>query len=242
MRDVWTDLAAYRAAVAELAPRVRLGDGGDAIRVVDGRGAWWERLTGAAGFVIDEPEPAPPAVHDSLAPLTAPVVVMRRRLRPDVVADASAGPAVPRHVVVDAWGGRTDAAALLRDAAGWARVLAGGALSVVARVDTPLAAVLALRGADGVGVSVTRVIGGGVGGVLAATALGATRVEVCVDATSPRCEVSLDDEGGRRSPPARRESPERLALRRIVDAVESGAALDDLAQLAADDTVIAHRS
>lgn len=242
MSDVRTDLAAYRVAVAELAPRVRLGGGGGAIRVVDGRGAWWERLTGAAGFVIDEPEPAAPEVHEGLRAITSPVAVMRRRLRPDVIADASAGFVAPRHVVVDAWGGRTDAASLLRDAVGWARVLAGGALSVVARVDTPVAAVLALRADDGVGVSVTRVIGGGVGGAVAATALGATRVEARVDSASPRCEVAFDDEGGRRWAPVRRESPERLALRRIVDAVESGAALIDLAQLAADDAVITHPS
>lgn len=242
MRDVRTDLAAYRVAVAELAPRVRLGGGGDAIRVVDGRGAWWEGFTGAAGFVVDEPEPAPPAVHERLALLAAPVVVMRRRLRSDVIADASVGFVVPRHVVVDAWGGRTDAASLLRDAVGWARVLSGGALSVVARADTSAATTMALRGPDAVGVSVTRVIGGGVGGALAAAALGTARVEVRVDSVSPRCEVAFDDEGGRRSAPVRRESPERLALRRIVDAVDSGAALNDLAQLAADDAVITHRS
>lgn len=232
-REVRTDLAVYRAAVAELAPRMRPGDGVAAIRVIEGRGAWWERLDGAAGFVVDEPDPAPVDVHARLAAIAVPVAVVRRRLRPDVVADAET--VAPRHVVVDAWGGRTDATALLRDAVGWARVLAGGALSVVDRADTAAATTLALRGPDGVGVSVTRAIGGGVGGALVATALGPGRVEVRVDSASPLAEVAFDDLEGRRVRPARRESPERLALRRILDAVETGAVLSDLAALSADD-------
>jgi len=238
MRGVWTDLPAYRAAVAELAPRVRLGDGGEAIRVVGGRGAWWERLDGAAAYVIDEPDPAPAAVHARLAALDVPVAVVRRRVRPDVVAEAGAEPVSPRHVVVDAWGGRTDAAALLRDAVGWARVLAGGPLSVSARADTAAATTMALRGCDGIGVSVTRAIGGGVGGALVASALGSRRVEVRVDSASPLAEVAFDDLEGRRVRPVRRESAERLALRRVVDAVESGTVLSDLAEVGADDSVL----
>jgi hypothetical protein len=242
MRDVWTDLSAYRAAVAELAPRVRPGGGADAIRVVEGRGAWWERLVGAAAFVVDEPDPASADVHAQLGAIGFPVAVIRRRLRPDVVADAGAEPVAPRHVVIDAWGGRTDATALLRDAVGWARVLAGGPLSVVDRADTPTATTLALRCPDGIGASVTRAIGGGVGGALVATALSSRRLEVRVDTASPLAEVAFDDEEGRRIRPVRRESPERLALRRVLEAVESGAALTDLAELAADDAVIAPSS
>lgn len=242
VRDVWTDIPAYRAAVAELAPRVRLGRSADAIRIVEGRGPWWERLVDAAAFVVDEPDPPPAAVHDRLGATGVPVVVVRRRLRPDVIADAGAETVVPRHVVVDAWGGRTDAAALLRDAVGWARVLTGGALNVIDRTDTVAATTLALRGPDGVGVSVTRAIGGGVGGALAATALGARRLEVRVDSASPLPEVAFDDEQGRRIRPVRRESPERLALRRVLDAVDAGAVLNDLAELAADDAVISHPS
>lgn len=242
MRDVWTDLSAYRAAVAELAPRVRPGGGADAIRVVEGRGAWWERLVGAAAFVVDEPDPASADVHAQLGAIGFPVAVIRRRLRPDVVADAGAEPVAPRHVVIDAWGGRTDATALLRDAVGWARVLAGGPLSVVDRADTPTATTLALRGPDGIGASVTRAIGGGVGGALVATALGSRRLEVRVDTASPLAEVAFDDEGGRRIRPVRRESPERLALRRLLDAIDAGAVLSDLPELAADDAVISHPS
>ncbi|MDQ1082116.1 MULTISPECIES: hypothetical protein [Microbacterium] len=238
--DVLADAAPYRAAVAELAPRVRLGDGAGGIRVVEGRGAWWERLVDAAAFVVDEPDPAPAVVHERLGAIGVPVVVVRRRLRPDVVVDARAGTAVPHHIVVDAWGGRTDAAALLRDAVGWARVLAGGPLSVVGRADTTSATTVALRGAGGIGASVTRAIGGGVGGALTATALGPCRIEVRVDSASPLCEVVLEDEEGRRARPVRRESPERLALRRIVDAIEAGAALTDLDELSADDAVISH--
>ncbi len=199
--EVWTDAAAYRAAVAELAPRLRPGRGVDAIRVVEGRGAWWDRLVDAAAFVVDEPDPAPAAAHERLALIAAPVVVMRRRLRPDVVADAIDPASSPRHVVVDAWGGRTDAATLLRDALGWARALAGGPLSIVDRADTTTATTIALRGTGGIGVSVTRAIGGGVGGALVATALGPRRLEVRVDSASPLAEVAFDDDQGAASSP-----------------------------------------
>jgi hypothetical protein len=238
VQEVQTDAAAYRAAVAELAPRVRLGGGAGAVRVVDGRGTWWERLDGAAGYVVDEPDPVSTEVHALLGTLDAPVVVMRRRVRPDIVDEARGEPIAPRHVVVDAWGGRTDAAALLRDAVGWARVLACGPLSFVARVDTADSTAIALRGPGGVGASVTRTVGGGVGGALAATALGVRRVEVRVDSASPLCEVAFDDEDGRRIRPVRRESPERLALRRILDAMRAGVLPTDLADLARDDGII----
>ncbi|KTR96101.1 hypothetical protein NS220_03230, partial [Microbacterium testaceum] len=68
-REVRTDLTAYRAAVAELAPLVRLGRGAQTIRVVEGRGAWWERLDDAVAFVIDEPDPAPADIHARLGAL-----------------------------------------------------------------------------------------------------------------------------------------------------------------------------
>lgn len=233
-------MGAYRAAVAELAPRVRLGGGNEAIRVVDGRGPWWERLIDAAGFVVDEPDPASADVHEGLRSVSVPVVVVRRRLRPDVVGDAE-GRLAPHHVVVDAWGGRTDAATLLRDAVGWARVLAGGALAVTDRAETDTATTLALRGPHGVGASVTRVIGGGVGGVLTATALGPRRIEVRVDTASPSCEVAFDGEDGRFVAAVRRESPERLALRRLVDALAGGAVPSDLSELAADDGAVLPR-
>ncbi|WZH38366.1 MAG: hypothetical protein PIR02_06770 [Microbacterium enclense] len=238
MRDVWTDIPAYRAAVAELAPLVRLGGGADAVRVVAGGGAWWEHLTDAVAFVVDEPAPASVEVHERLARLTTPVAIVRRRVRPDIVADAGAETIIPRHIVVDAWGGRTDATALLRDALGWARVLAGGPVSVVDRADTTTATTIALCGPDGVGASVTRAIGGGVGGALVATALGPRRLDVRVDSASPLAEVAFDDEDGRRIRPVRRESPERLALRRILDAVDVGAVVSDLAELAADDVIL----
>lgn len=237
MSAVRTDLAAYRAAAAELAPRVRPGGGADAIRVVEGWGAWWDRLEGAAAFIVDEPDPAPAEVHERLAALRVPVVVMRRRLRPDVVADAI-GAVETRHVVVDAWSGRTDAATVLRDAVGWARVFAGGPVHALSRADTERATTLAVRSEAGVGASITRAIGGGVGGALTATALGPRRVEVRVDSASPLHEVGFDDAEGRRTARVRRESPERLALRRILDAGE-GAVLSDLSDLAADDAAAA---
>ena len=238
---VWTDLAAYRAAVAELAPLVRLAeaDGVGALRVVDGRGAWWdrvERLTDAAGIVVDEPHPAPAAAHDRLRALGVPVVVARRRLRADVVA--SIVPAPTAHVVVDAWGAPSEAAVLLRDAVGWARVLAGGSLEVVAHAATPTADVLALVHGP-VGISVTRAVGGsGVGDALTAITLGPRRVEVRVDSAAATVHVQNDDIDGRRIAAPRREAAERVALRRLRDAIGSGERPGDLDELAHDDGIL----
>lgn len=236
--EVHATSGAYRAAVAEIAPRARLGGGPGAVHVIDGRGVWWERVTdtsGAAGFVIDEPRPAPGAAHALLRGIRVPVVVARRCVRSDVAADAGTSGIPPHHVVVDAWGGRTDAASLLRDAVAWARVLAGGPLRVDHRVETARATMLSLTGPGGVGVSVTRAVGGGVGGALTALALGPSRVEVRVDSATARPEVTRDGEAGRLVSPARHESPERLALRRLLDAVDARALVADLDELRADD-------
>ena len=238
---VWTDLAAYRSAVAELAPPVRLADADEAgaLRVVDGRGAWWdrlERLTDTIGVVVDEPQPAPAVAHERLRSLDVPVVVARRRLRADVVATLVPVPAA--HVVVDAWGAPSEAAVVLRDALGWARVLAGGSLEVVAHAATPTADVLALvRGP--VGVSVTRSLGGsGVGDALAAIALGPRRVEVRTDSAAATIHVEIADAEGRRIAAPRREAAERVALRRLRDAIATGVRPGDLAELAHDDGIL----
>ncbi|WP_278102999.1 hypothetical protein AB0870_16605 [Microbacterium proteolyticum] len=238
---VGTDLAAYRSAVAELAPLVRLADAEEAgvLRVVDGRGAWWdrlERLTDAIGVVVDEPQPAPAAAHERLRALGVPVVVARRRLRADVVATVAAVPAA--HVVVDAWGAPSEAAVVLRDAVGWARVLAGGPLEVVAHAATPTADVLALA-CGRVGVSVTRALGGaGVGDALTAVALGPRRVEVRTDSAAATIHVEIDDLEGRRIAAPRREAAERVALRRLRDAVATGVRPSDLDELAHDDGIL----
>lgn len=238
---VWTDLAAYRAAVAELAPLVRLADA-DAtgvLRIVDGRGAWWdrvERLTDAAGVVVDEPQPAPAAAHERLRALDVPIVVARRRLRADVVAALAPVPAA--HIVIDAWGSPSEAAMLFRDAVGWARVLAGGPLEVLAHAATPSADTLALA-AGSVGVTVTRARGGsGVGDVLTATVLGPRRVEVRIDSAESTIQVAYDDAEGRRLMPPKREVAERVALRRLRDAIVAGARPGDLAELAHDDGIL----
>lgn len=241
-RTVRTTSPAFRTAVAELAPLARLTEGPDAVVVVDGRGAWWERvadLEGVAGVVVDEPEPASSAAHAAMASLSIPVVVLRRRLRPDAMIDAAGEPA--QHVVVDAWGGRTDAAGLLRDAVGWARVLAGGPLELLARADAPAATTLALAGPRTVGASVTCAVGGGVGGTLVATALAARRTEVRVDSATRLVEVAFDDADGRIVRAPRRESAERLALRRILDAIASSLTPADLAELAEDDALATMR-
>jgi len=236
-RAVRTSASAFRAAVAELVPRVRLGDAPGCVAIVDGDAGWVYRLAdvaGAAGAVVVEPDPASAEAHALVASLPFPVVVLRHRLRPDVVADA-VGP-VPRHVTVDAWGGRADAARLLRDAVGWARVLAGGPLAPLARADTPAATTLALDGPAAA--SVTCSGAGGVGGALVATALDARRMQVRVDSATRLAEVAFEDDTGRRVRPPRRESAERLALRRILDAIEAGERPDDLLHLAADDRLV----
>lgn len=237
---VWTDLAAYRAAVAELAPLVRLADADEtgALRIVDGRGAWWdrvERLSDAAGVVVDEPQPAPASAYARLRARKFPVIVSRRRLRADVVA--SVVPVSAAHIVVDAWGAPSEAAVLLRDAVGWARVLAGRPLEVLARAATFGAETLALRA--GGGVTVTRSVGGsGVGDALTAIVLGPRRVEVRVDSGASAIEVSYDDAAGRRIAAPKREAAERVALRRLRDAVLAGVRPGDLDELAHDDGIL----
>lgn len=238
---VWTDLAAYRAAVAELAPLVRLADADavGALRIIDGRGAWWdrlERLPASAGVVVDEPQPAPVAAHARMRALDFPVVIARRRLRADVVAALE--PVAASHVVVDAWGSAAEARVLLRDAVGWGRVLAGGPLDVVARDATSAADALALvRGS--VGVSVTCASGGpGVGDALTAVTLGPRRVEVRIDSAAATIRVATDDVDGRRLAAPRREAAERVALRRIRDAVATGVRPGDLDELAHDDSIL----
>jgi len=237
---VATDLAPYRAAIAELAPLVRLADAEEAgiLRIVDGRGAWWdrvERLTDTVGVVVDEPQPAPASAHERLRALGVPIIVSRRRLRADVVATVAA--VSTAHVVVDAWGAPSEAAPLLRDAVGWARVLAGGPLELLAQAETPTADILALA-QGGLGVSVTRTVGGsGVGDTLTAVALGSHRVEVRADSAA-MIEVARDDVDGRRLAAPRRESAERVALRRLRDAVRAGVRPADLDELAHDDGIL----
>jgi len=121
----------------------------------------------------------------------------------------------------------------LRDAIGWARVIAGAPL-VRRAADVWGARTLALLESDqGAAVSVLAAAQQGAPslGRVRITSIGATRVEVDADLD---LVVSLTDAAGRTVLPARFEGPERVALRRALAAARAGARPSDLAELRHD--------
>ncbi len=230
---VLTALPAYRAAVAELPLTTRLTvDPRGAVVIVDGwRGAIDAASVGAVAVIIADPGSSGFGEQESLD-LGVPVVVGRSRLRPDVAEDAVSGRrgAMPRAITVDSSASRPDAAAALRDAVGWARALAGGALELrAARATTRGATALLER--DGIPCSIGIGFLADAGGMLRVTALGETVTDVTVDAAAGPASVETSTAAGLLRAPARSETAERLALRRAVAAVRNGTSSHDLDEL-----------
>ncbi|MFX5668564.1 hypothetical protein ABTE14_20085, partial [Acinetobacter baumannii] len=72
--------------------------------------------------------------------------------------------------------------------------------------------------------SVTRAAAGsGVGDALTAVALGPRRLEVRIDSAAATIHVETDGVEGRSIAAPKREAAERVALRRLRDAVDTGA-------------------
>lgn len=248
---VWTNDARYRVAVAELPLRTMRADGpvgaivvvsGGPHRAVDGAAGWIPGVRdaiagGARGIIVAEPADAPAdAVRALAASLAVPVVVERDFLRADVAADAvgaraggSAEPGAPALVVVDGGAPAAALGVLARDAVGWARTLAGGALSLVAEGDGP--ALLQTDAGRCAAVTVVATDRPGAGW-LRASALGDPLVDVEIEGAA--AFVTRSAASGRLVPPPRYESPARVALRRILDALDSERAPDDLSVLADD--------
>jgi hypothetical protein len=141
-------------------------------------------------------------------------------------------------VQVEASSAADDAEATLRDAIGWARVLAGAPLTVRARQGAhgDLSALFDAQRPGGpvVPVALVVTVRPGAAPWLRATAVGPERREVVVDVARGLARLERTTADGRLLAPTRWEAPARLALRRAVEATR-GSAPDDLAEWNHDD-------
>ncbi|MFB7893735.1 hypothetical protein ACFC1I_16165 [Microbacterium sp. NPDC056044] len=241
---VRTDLDAYRVAVAELPESaVASRDVEGAVVVVPGADAWWvvasDAITaGAAAVVVARPAVGPIEALDALASLAGavPVVVERPLLRADMVAAAGASieelPA-PGALVVECHAPARTLGPALRDAIGWARVIAGTPLAPRTTESWGGRVLALLESGLGSAVSIAVALQPGAPspGRLRITSIAATRVEVDADLDTV---VAVTDATGRRILPARFESSERVALRRAISAVRTAERPSDLADLRHD--------
>jgi hypothetical protein len=237
---VRADLEPYRVAVAELPDSaIASQDVDGVVAVVAGDDAWWraasEALATAAAVVVARPGAAPVEALDALASLAGetPVIVERPLLRADVVAAVGGSieglPAAGALVVECHAPARTIGPAL-RDAIGWARVLAGGPLTVRAAESWGGRALGLLESAQGAAVSVIAAVHSGAPslGRVRITTVAETRIEIDADRDTV---VAITDAAGRSILPARFESAERVALRRAIEAVGTTRRSSDLADL-----------
>lgn len=230
----------FRVAVAGLPFRAEaVSAPGGAVVVVEGGGAWWDAAEraaagGARAVVVAGPERAPiDAIEALAAGVDIPLLLHRPRLRDDLVACAleARGGVLPRVIVVECRAEFHELHALVRDAVGWTRLLAGGPLDLVATGGTALLRPTA--GPTPVGTVVATVTTTG-GPVLRIRALGETTTELEVDDPLGRRELSTSTAAGRMVAPALHESGARAALRRALVAAASGERVDDLAGLRHD--------
>ena len=246
---VRSDLDAYRIAVAELPESAvaSLGMEG-AVTVVSGGDAWWSVASdaiaaGAAAVVVARPAVAPSEALDALASLAGatPVVVERPLLRADVVAAVGASiqklPA-PGAIAVECHAPARTLSPALRDAIGWARVIAGAPLAPVTAESWDGRVLALLESAQGASVSIVAAAQPGAPslGRVRITSIAQTRVEVDADLDAVVC---VTDAAGRSILPALFESPERVALRRAIAAVRTPESLSDLADLRHDTALAA---
>jgi hypothetical protein len=242
MIDVVAPAGRYRAAVAELPLSARLGESAAGALVVVSGGPGWADASraaveeGALAVVVADPVLAPAADVSHLAERTRiPVVLDRPLLRTDAAADARAtregegGWSAPRTIVLDGAASAARLGVVARDAVGWGRVLTGQSLSVMA-ADRGLALLQTSAGLT-VTLAVVAAQRPG-GGWVRAQALGEVITEVDVEGTESR--VATVTAAGRLALPRRFESPERVALRRAIAALDAGDLPGDLAELVAD--------
>lgn len=240
---VLSELLSYQAAIAELPLRTKQArDAAGAIVVVPGGGNWCDGVrravaAGARAVIVSCPAVMPAAeirgLHADLGELA--VIVERALFRSDAASDvadgrAVTGPGVVRLVAIDGAALPAEVGTVLQDAIAWARVLTGGALAWHAASGD-----LALSNGSGAGdvpfaLNVVQIAAGG--SWIRGHALGEVRSEL--EATTERTVVSTTGERGAVVAPARFETPQRLALRRAVDALEGENDPLDLAELAAD--------
>ena len=245
---VVTDLPDYLVAIAGLPLSTeRVDRMAGAIVVVDGATRWWDAATlaveaGAAAVLVAEPREVPLGPVGRLSQVAAQsgvtILVHRARLREDLVAVALEQRAgrVPRVLVAECRAAAGDLPALVRDAIGWARALAGERLTVAAASFGRASGTALLRSrADGRAVG-SLILGATIveATVLRVQALGETTTELEIDAPLGRTELATSTVAGRLVAPTRFEAGERAALRRAVAAAAQRIASDDLEGLLHD--------
>jgi hypothetical protein len=254
-----TELPAYRAAAAQLpvtaVPPAPAGssEARGALVVVPGVGPWWRgiraaRDAGAAAAIVADPVTVPPEAVDALdVPPDIPVIVERPRLRPDVAADALSGrEGGPTLISIEAAAASAGFEAVLRDAVGWARTLAGApdvppALRSAAATPHGRMALLDAGlpgGAVPVSVLAAVLQGKRCGGLVRVLALGTVRTEVTIDQPAGMARVQRCAADGDLVAPARFEASARLALRRAAAACAEGREVPDLRELLVDAAVV----
>ena len=242
---VRADLEPYRVAMAELPERAATSAGrSGAVVVVDGTGVWWRDAEaafddGAAAVVVARPRGAPAEALEVLEARAsvAPIILERPLLRHDAVAAiVGALPATlrPGALTVECHAPSDALAEALSDAIGWARVLAGRPLGHrtgtfaggrgLALLESEAKAVVSVVAATQPGAPPL--------GRLRITALAETLIEVDDDGGDP--VMATTDALGRRTLPRLFERPERVALRRAIEAVRRGRSVADVAELRHD--------
>lgn len=246
-RGVNTADGPYAVAVAELPLSAhRSADRAGAVVVVPGDAGWRDaarraEADGAAAIIVRDP-----GVIDAVRPPasagTAPIVIERVLLRSDVAFDAGQAPVPELALIqVECSGSSAEFDTVLRDAIGWARVLGGGALTLLTVTATSRGlCVLLERPAVDAGdrpVAVTVLASRRAASAwIRAVAIGADRVEVTIDNARGIAAVERSTAAGRLTVPPRWESPERVVLRRALDAARD---TDECAEWEQDATLVA---
>jgi hypothetical protein len=245
---VVTALPDYVVAVGDLprsARRVERAAG--AIVVVDGSAEWWDAAVlvveaGAAAVLVAEPDAVPleaaRALADRAVGWDVPILVHRARLRVDVldVANGQRGGVAPRVTVAECRATGGDLPAMVRDAVGWMRELAGESLVVAAATVGAHAGTALLRARDDGHVvgSLLLAVTSPEGAVLRVQGLGEATTELEFDAPLGRSGLATSTVDGRLVAPARYETGERASLRRAVGTLVRGKPSTDLDQLLHD--------
>ncbi len=241
---VCTDLGAYRVAVAELPASTQLAASvADSIVVMPGDGPWWAAASeaigaGAVAVVVAGPGSAPVDAIDALSASAGgvPVLLDRPLLRPDVVRDVSealADAAAAGAVVVECHAPAPALRTTLREAVGWARVVATAPLALRTSESSGRRVLALLASETGAAVSLVAAAQPGAPalGRVRITTVAERRLEVDADLEAV---VTVTDAEGDRILPTRFEARERVALRRAVAAVRAGEPSADLADLRHD--------
>lgn len=233
-RVITTELAAYRAAAAELPLSASLGaEPAGAVVVVPGLAAVrWAIAQGAAAVVVADVSSATSAEAAEVTGARVPIVLARPRLRADESDSVSARAEQPRHVVADVVATPPERAAAVADAAGWIRILTGGVPTVRAVDPVGLALLDGPRG-EAITLTVASPSARSRGASLRVEALGEARVTIAADGTGGDLNVTMTTSAGALRAPRRWETTERHALRRALAALNGGP-VTDLGDLAAD--------